>query len=196
MTFRRRTGRMFLSSGGKEPKAAGALSMCPRPLTTDCLGGCGPLAVEGIPPGTGDPLKKHLTGKVRVASPPALEEPLGDPGGFGTPRRALVTFPRWKVTRGPGRSARNGHAGETTFARSKVPEEINRQTNRARRRSGQFAAVVQWQHTCLPCRKRRFDPGQRLHGSPLPECGICLRPFASLERRKNPNDREPSPENW
>ena len=68
---------MFLSTGGKEPKAAGALSMCPRPLTTDCLGGCGPLAVEGIPPGTGDPMQKYLTGKVRVASPPALEEPLG-----------------------------------------------------------------------------------------------------------------------
>ena len=59
MTFRRRTGRMFLSTGGKEPKAAGALSMCPRPLTTDCLGGCGPLAVEGIPPGTGDPMQRR-----------------------------------------------------------------------------------------------------------------------------------------
>ena len=112
VTFHRRTGRMFLSTGGKELKAAGALSMCPRPLTTDCLGGCGPLAVEGIPPGTGDPMQKYLTGKVRVASPPALEEPLGAPGGFGTPRRALVTFPRWKVTRGPGRSARNGHGGD------------------------------------------------------------------------------------
>ena len=33
--------------------------MCPRPLTTDCLGGCGPLAVEGIPPGTGDPMQRR-----------------------------------------------------------------------------------------------------------------------------------------
>ena len=39
----------------------------------------------------------------RKGSPPALEEPLGVPGGFGTPRRLLGTFGRSKVPRGPGR---------------------------------------------------------------------------------------------
>ena len=41
---------MFLSTGGKEPKAAGALSMCPRPLTTDCLGGLRPPGRGGHTP--------------------------------------------------------------------------------------------------------------------------------------------------
>ena len=33
----------------------------------------------------------------RVTSPPALEEPLGAPGGFGTPRGPLGTFGPSKV---------------------------------------------------------------------------------------------------